>query len=71
MRTYRGSLARTSLRLEVAGVRHVRRSGWPGSLSIFTRKACPGSGIVYTLTKRDADQVAGFLSANGIAALAL
>ncbi len=28
----------------------------------------PGSGIVYTLTKRDADQVASFLSANGIPA---
>ena len=30
----------------------------------------PGSGIVYTLTKRDAEQVAAFLTANGIAALA-
>ena len=28
----------------------------------------PGSGIVYTLTKRDAEQVATFLTANGIAA---
>ena len=30
----------------------------------------PGSGIVYTLTKRDAEQVAAFLSAHGITALA-
>ena len=30
----------------------------------------PGSGIVYTLTKRDAEQVAAFLTANGIAAVA-
>ncbi len=30
----------------------------------------PGSGIVYTLTKRDADQVAAFLSANGVPAVA-
>jgi len=29
----------------------------------------PGSGIVYTLTKRDADQVAQFLVARGISAL--
>ena len=29
-----------------------------------------GSGIVYTLTKRDADQVAAFLNAHGISALA-
>jgi ATP-dependent DNA helicase RecQ len=34
------------------------------------RAALTGSGIVYTLTKRDADQVAGFLNANGITALA-
>lgn len=30
----------------------------------------PGTGIVYTLTKRDADQVAEWLTQNGIAALA-
>jgi ATP-dependent DNA helicase RecQ len=30
----------------------------------------PGSGIVYTLTKRDAEQVAAFLTANGISSLA-
>ena len=45
-----------------------RPSGWPGSSS--TCPTLPGSGIVYTLTKRDAEQVAAFLTANGIAALA-
>ena len=30
----------------------------------------PGSGIVYTLTKRDAEQVAAFLSARGVTAVA-
>lgn len=30
----------------------------------------PGTGIVYTLTKRDADRVAGWLTANGISARA-
>jgi ATP-dependent DNA helicase RecQ len=67
LRTYRGPLARTSLRLEVVDLpRPAQRLAWLvehlGSLE--------GSGIVYTLTKRDADQVATFLSANGIPALA-
>ncbi|HWH11178.1 MAG TPA: RecQ family ATP-dependent DNA helicase, partial [Solirubrobacteraceae bacterium] len=67
LRSYRGPLARTSLRLEVLTlplaaqrlawlVEHVPRLG--------------GSGIVYTLTKRDAEQVAAFLTANGITAVA-
>ena len=46
----------------------VPRSGSRGSSSTCPR--FPGSGIVYTLTKRDAEQVAAFLTANGIAALA-
>ena len=45
-----------------------RRSGSRGWSSTFP--SLPGSGIVYTLTKRDAEQVATFLTANGIAALA-
>ena len=45
-----------------------RRSGWPGWPR--TCPALPGSGIVYTLTKRDAEQVAAFLTAQGIAAVA-
>ena len=45
-----------------------RPSGWRG-----WSRTCPrltGSGIVYTLTKRDAEQVAEFLTANGVTALA-
>jgi ATP-dependent DNA helicase RecQ len=68
LRAYRGPLARTSLRLEVVDLpRPAQRLAWlvehlggPGSI--------PGSGIIYTLTKRDAEQVAAFLSANGIPA---
>ncbi|MFZ0090356.1 MAG: RecQ family ATP-dependent DNA helicase [Solirubrobacteraceae bacterium] len=67
LRIYRGPLARTSLRLEVVALpRPAERLAWlaehlPG---------LPGSGIVYTLTKRDAEQVAGFLVGRGISALA-
>ena len=67
LRAYRGPLARTSLRLEVVDLpRPAQRLAWlaehlPG---------LPGSGIVYTLTKRDADQVAAFLNARGVSALA-
>jgi ATP-dependent DNA helicase RecQ len=67
LRTYRGPLARTSLRLEVVDLpRPAQRLAWLvehlGELS--------GSGIVYTLTKRDAQQVTAFLVAHDIAALA-
>ena len=66
LRTYRGSLARTSLRLEVLELpRPAQRLAW----LVEHLPKLPGSGIVYTLTKRDAEQVAGFLTANGIAAL--
>jgi ATP-dependent DNA helicase RecQ len=65
LRTYRGPLARTSLRLEVVDLpRPAQRLAW----LVEHLSTLPGSGIVYTLTKRDADQVATFLSANGIAA---
>ncbi len=70
LRAYRGPLARTSLRLEVVDLpRPAQRLAWlvenlgPGG-------SLRGSGIVYTLTKRDADQVAAFLNAQGISALA-
>jgi ATP-dependent DNA helicase RecQ len=67
LRTYRGPLARTSLRLEVVDLpRPAQRLAW----LVEHLGALEGSGIVYTLTKRDADQVATFLSANGIPALA-
>ncbi len=67
MRSYRGPLARTSLRLEVLELpRPAERLAW----LVEHLPQLPGSGIVYTLTKRDADQVATFLTANGISALA-
>jgi ATP-dependent DNA helicase RecQ len=67
LRTYRGPLARASLRLEVVELsRPAERLAW----LVEHLPAMDGSGIVYTLTKRDADQVAEFLNANGIAALA-
>jgi ATP-dependent DNA helicase RecQ len=74
LRTYRGPLARTSLRLEVVELpRPAQRLAWlVEHLRDGTDGGAPaltGSGIVYTLTKRDADQVARFLDANGIAAL--
>ena len=67
LRTYRGPLARTSLRLETVELpRPAQRLAWLAEhLPEFD-----GSGIVYTLTKRDADQVAAFLNARGISALA-
>jgi ATP-dependent DNA helicase RecQ len=65
LRSYRGSLARTSLRLEVLELpRPAQRLAW----LVEQLPKLPGSGIVYTLTKRDAEQVAGFLTANGIPA---
>ena len=67
MRSYRGPLARTSLRLEVLELpRPAERLAW----LVEHLPAFAGSGIVYTLTKRDAEQVATFLTANGISALA-
>jgi ATP-dependent DNA helicase RecQ len=66
LRTYRGPLARSSLRLEVLDLpRPAERLAWLAS----NLPSLPGSGIVYTLTKRDAEQVAAFLSARGIAAV--
>ncbi len=67
LRTYRGPLARSSLRLEVLELpRPAERLAW----LVENLPELPGSGIVYTLTKRDSEQVAAFLSANGISALA-
>jgi ATP-dependent DNA helicase RecQ len=72
LRSYRGPLARTSLRLEVVQLpRPAERLAWlVEQLRGGGDARIPGSGIVYTLTRRDADQVAGFLSANGVNALA-
>jgi ATP-dependent DNA helicase RecQ len=67
LRTYRGTLARTSLRLEVLELpKPAQRLAW----LVEHLPKLPGSGIVYTLTKRDAEQVAAFLSTNGITAAA-
>ena len=64
LRSYRGPLARTSLRLEALELpRPAERLAW----LVEHLPSLPGSGIVYTLTKRDAEQVAAFLTANGIA----
>ena len=55
LRSYRGPLARTSLRLEALELpRPAQRLAW----LVEHLPALPGSGIVYTLTKRDAEQVA-------------
>ena len=63
LRTYRGPLARTSLRLEVVDLpRPAQRLAWLAE-HLGPEGALQGSGIVYTLTKRDADQVAAFLNA--------
>jgi ATP-dependent DNA helicase RecQ len=65
LRAYRGTLARTSLRLEVLELpQPAQRLAW----LVQHLPTLPGSGIVYTLTKRDAEQVAAFLRANGITA---
>ena len=66
IRTYRGPLARPSLRLEVVNLpRAAERLAW----LVEHLPDLPGSGIVYTLTKRDADQVAAFLTAHGVSAV--
>src|SRR4051795_1588882 len=67
LRTYRGPLSRASLRLEVVELpAPADRLAWLAT----HLPSLPGSGIVYTLTKRDADLVAEFLNARGIAAQA-
>jgi ATP-dependent DNA helicase RecQ len=67
LRSYRGPLARTSLRLETLSLpRPAERLAW----LVEHLPSLPGSGIIYTLTRRDAEQVAAFLSANDIPAVA-
>ncbi|MEA2454324.1 MAG: ATP-dependent helicase RecQ [Thermoleophilaceae bacterium] len=67
LRSYRGPLARLSLRLETLDLpRPAERLAW----LVEHLPRLSGSGIVYTLTKRDAEQVAAFLTANDIPALA-
>jgi ATP-dependent DNA helicase RecQ len=67
LRTYRGPLGRSSLRLEVVELPgRADRLAWLATCL----PQLPGSGIVYTLTKRDADLVADWLSGRGIPAQA-
>src|SRR4051794_19602448 len=65
LRTYRGPLSRASLRLEVVEL------SAPADRLAWLATHLPqlsGSGIVYTLTKRDADLVSDFLNAHGVPA---
>src|SRR5215218_4913059 len=65
LKTYRGPLGRDSLRLEVVELpAQADRLAW---LSTHL-PTLPGSGIVYTLTKRDADVVAEWLSGHDVPA---
>ncbi|WCB96059.1 hypothetical protein DSM104299_04813 [Baekduia alba] len=65
LRTYRGALGRSSLRFEVVDLpSQADRLAWLAQ----HLPELPGSGIVYTLTKRDAELVATFLTGRGIAA---
>jgi len=67
LRSYRGPLGRRSLRLETLELpAPAQRLAW----LVEHLPTLQGSGIVYTLTKRDAEQVAGFLRDHGIEALA-
>ena len=67
LRSYRGPLGRRSLRLETLELpAPAQRLAW----LVEHLPGLQGSGIVYTLTKRDAEQVAGFLRDHGIEALA-
>jgi len=66
LRSYRGPLGRRSLRLETLDLpAPAQRLAW----LVEHLPSLPGSGIVYTLTKRDAEQVASFLTDHGISAL--
>ena len=68
LRTYRGPLSRASLRLEVVEMpAPADRLAWLAT----HLPQLPGSGIVYTLTKRDADLVAELLNAHGVPAAGL
>ncbi|MEZ5165479.1 MAG: RecQ family ATP-dependent DNA helicase [Acidimicrobiales bacterium] len=62
--TLRGPLARDGLRLEV----HTDKRRADARLAWLARNLpdLPGSGIVYCLTRRDVDVVAGFLREHGI-----
>jgi ATP-dependent DNA helicase RecQ len=63
--TYRGPLGRSSLRFEVVELPgQAERLAWLAD----RLPELPGSGIVYTLTKRDSEMVAEWLNGRGIPA---
>src|SRR4051794_7198227 len=65
LRTYRGPLGRASLRLEVVELpAQGDRLAWLAT----HLPHLPGSGIVYTLTKRDSELVAEWLTNHGVPA---
>ncbi len=65
LRTIRGPLVRSSLRLQnIVLPSKAERMAW---LAHYLPKM-PGSGIIYTLTVRDAKRLAGWLQSRGIAA---
>src|SRR3954453_13892625 len=65
LRTYRGPLGRASLRLRGGGLpAQADRLAWLAT----HLPTLPGSGIVYTLTKRDSELVADWLNARWIRA---
>ncbi|MBO9531353.1 MAG: ATP-dependent DNA helicase RecQ [Solirubrobacteraceae bacterium] len=67
LRSYRGGLMRDSLRLEVVELPDkAQRLAWLAT----HLPELPGSGIIYTLTKGDAETVASWLAEQGIAAAA-
>ena len=60
--TFRGTLARTSLRLSVVpGLSPLERYAWVAD----ALDSLPGSGIVYVLTVAEAERLAGFLQSCG------
>jgi ATP-dependent DNA helicase RecQ len=60
--TFRGTLARTSLRLSVvSGLSPLQRYAWVAD----ALDHLPGSGIVYVLTVSEAERLAGFLQSCG------
>ena len=66
-RTFRGSLARSSLRLAVVpGLGALQRYAWVADALAVTS----GSGIVYALTVAECERLAGFLASQGFAVAA-
>jgi ATP-dependent DNA helicase RecQ len=65
-RTFRGSLARSSLRLAVVpGLNSLERYAWVADALDDALDAFAGSGIVYALTVAETERLAGFLRSCG------